>query len=172
MDSKTDPRLGRYSNFGSTLYATCLEVLSYLIILLFRLLIIIFRNSDPTGQENGRESSGANESSSDKESDSPPEPELSDGLGSDSDLLGVDTHPDSTPSRLSPQPLDGQVFGADSDTLRRSKRTRPQKSFRSDEIRCEDSDCEDELSPDGMVQCAGPACGAFVRSHYKQFKLN
>ena len=97
-----------------------------------------------------------------KESDSPAEAELSDTPRDDSDSGGVNVHPSSMLTPLTPQ-LGEQGENAASSALHRSKHSRPQKTFHSSQMCCEDTDCEDDSNPEGMIQCAGPACGAFVR---------
>lgn len=133
---------------------------------LLQLLITTRRAPEITGQENGPESlQPTNEHLSDIDSNSPTKSDLSDGLGSDSDSGDVDTHPSPISIQPSRQPSHALDHHVGSGLLRRSKRSRPQKTFILGEIHCEDTDCEDELNPDDMVQCAGPACGAFVRVH-------
>src|ERR1700733_15018899 len=106
--------------------------------------------------ERDRHTSNGNRAQANSDSDAHKDSGFSDSSGDDISGTRTDLQRLGTPT--SP----GQIQIPATPNRRRSKRARTKKSFGVDQEDCAESDCEDPLSQEEKVMCAGPGCNAMV----------
>lgn len=88
-------------------------------------------------------------------------PDFLEGPGGDISDQGTDL-------LQAPTPMSSEIPGLSTPNRRRSKRTHTNKFFGVDQEDCAESDCDDPLSQEEKLRCAGPGCNAMICFYYYQ----